>query len=533
MPVKILYTTPMNASAGAHGDHVRYAKNVAAVAGSYRPRPKQTLGTELLLGAPANSLHVHVYPTGLGGVSYEGDAKTVYAGTQTRLYEVTQTGFTDVSRAALYAQGPGDAAPAWSFATFGRDVIASNMIDEMQVQATRGGLFANLITSAFRPQARYIAVVRTSVIAANLDSAGGTRFSDEYSISVPGNAASHDPAGGAVQNRSLFVPGQITGVVGGEYARIFKANGMSGITFTGSSVGPWREDPISSTVGAVYGRSIVELQGGIGEVAFFGGDSFYRQAGMSPPVRIGPQLLPDFLEHRTYEPTLHVLAPLRLPVYPTAMAQEDAILFGARCTRSGNVLWVYKPNDESAAEGAVHGILWDPALDVWSFHEFPNNIAALASYPDRSTPSHHGGLLGFESPTSGSDNYWFRFDSATTAECHIEWAAQPIAINEAGAALAVEIKGVLPLFTWRGDTAIATPPNVEVTLTAYDDPYLRDVTGGQPRTAPMSVSANANEWGWMNEPIGGNLFTVRVGLDETTSLLQGFRGVVLDYEVIG
>lgn len=532
MPVKILWVTPMNASLGAHGEHVRYVKNAMPVAGNYRPRPKQTLGDDLALGAPANALHVHVYPTGMGGVNYSGDAKTVFAGTQTQLWEVTQTTKTDVSRAALYAQGIGDVAPAWSFASFGDQVIASNMIDEMQVQATRGADFANLITSAFKPQARHIAVVRTSLMGANLDSAGGTRFSDEYSLSVPGNAASHDPAGGAFQQRSVFVPGQITGLVGGEFARIFKANGMAGINFTGSSVVPWREDPISTTVGALYGRSIVELQGGVGEVAFFGGDSFYRQAGMDPPVRIGPQLLPDFLEYRTYEPTLHPLAPLRLLTYPIAMPVEDAILFGARCARSGCILWVYRPNDEELDAGSIHGLLWDPVLDLWSFQEFPANVACLASYPDRSGASYFGGIVGLDCPTFGTTNRWFRFDSATAAECYVRWGAQALAWNDQGGALPVKIKGVLPLFTWRGAAAGSTPPDVTVTVTAYDDPYLRDVTGGQPREAPMAVSTHANEWGWMNEPVLGEHIAIEMGLGETTALLQAFRAVVLDYEVV-
>lgn len=536
MPVTVLQVAPMQANRGAHGEHVRYAKNVSPFAGSYRPRQKQTFGLDLALtGAtpePPNSIYTHIYPSGTGGVSYVGDAATVFAGTQAHLFQVTDTGFTAVSRAALYAQTVGDEAPAWSFCSFGDLVIASNLIDEMQVQSARGAAFANLITSAFKPQARYVAVLRTSIIAANLDSAGGTRFPDEYAISVPGNAASHDPAGGAFTQRSIARPGQLTGVVGGEFARLFKTNSMSAVQFTGSSVVPWREDLISSTVGTRYGKSIVELRGG--DVAFFGGDSFYRQSGPAgQPQKVGPQILPDFLEYAKFEPTLHPFPPLRVGVLPMTMAQEDGILFGSVCAKSGNVMWAYKPESGDNTDGAKWGILWEPDLDIWSFHEFPSDAVALASYPDIADRHIIGGIVGLDYNPSTLVSRWFRFSSGTCAASYIRWGAQPLALDGAEEPVIIRLKGVLPLFTWRGDAPGTVPPNVTVDLTMYDDPYLNAITGGQPRTAALTVSANKTEWGWLHEPLEGRLLAAQLGIGEMSStLLQGFRGLALDYEIL-
>lgn len=524
----------MLANSGAHGGHVRYAKNVAPFAGSYRPRQKQTFGDELALtgAVPANALHTHIFPTGTGSTNYIGDGSTVYAGTQNRLFQVTDTGFTAVPRAALYAQGALDVAPAWSFCSFGDQVIASNLIDEMQVQSVRGAAFANLITSAFKPQARYVSVLRTSIIAANLDSAGGARFPDEYAISVPGNAASHDPAGGAITQRSLARPGQLTGVVGGEFARLFKSNSMSAVQFTGSSIAPWREDLISSTVGTRYGKSIVELRGG--DVAFFGGDSFYRQSGPAgQPQKVGPQILPDFLEYAQFEPTLHPFPPLRVGVVPMGMDVEDGIMFGSVCAKSGNVLWAYKPESGENLDGAIWGILWEPDLDLWSFQEFPSPIVALANYPDISDRSIIGGIVGLDYNWDTDVSRWFRFSSATCAASYIRWAAQPLALDGADEPVVVRLKGVLPLFTWRGPAAGTAPPDVTVEVTLYDDPYFNAISGGQPRTASLTVTANKTEWGWLNEPLEGRFLAAQLGVGEMSStLLQGFRGLALDFEVL-
>lgn len=531
MPVMILPVTPMNASLGAHGSHVRYARNVIPFQGSYRPLPKQTLGSALTLqGQPVNGMHVHLYPSSLGTSSYTSDIATVFAGTQERLYSITASSSSHLSRAALYAQGGTDAPCAWCFCSFGNDVIATNYVDEIQYRANNAGSFANLITSAFKPQGRFVDVARTALIVANLEgsAAAGTGFADEYAWSVFGNAASFDTAGGAGRQRSLARPGQITGLVGGEFFRLFKVSSMSGVQFTGSSVSPWREDLISGSIGTYYGKSIVETKGG--DLAFWGGDGFYRQSGMNPPQKMGPQMGPDIMEHVGYVFTRDLIPPLRAYSTPLRMLEEDAVMHGVRCARSGLVFWFYeRPGSISYSDNAKKfAIVWDPESDIWSVALVSSEIAALASYPDRETISLVGGIVGVAWDGSASSK-WFRFDSGETEDCLIRWGAQPIVLDGADKPVTVSIRGVMPLFSWRGGEA-ATPPDVEVTITAYDDPYLHTVTGGQPRVASTTVSSGASEWGWMNEPIDGSFFAPEVSFGSASDLIQSFRGLAIEYD---
>lgn len=528
----ILGVTPMNAGLGAHGSHVRYARNVIPLQGAYRPLPKQTLGSALTLqGQPVNGMHVHLYPSSLGTSSYSGDLSTVFAGTQERLYSITSASSSHLSRAALYAQGGTDAPAAWCFCSFGNDIIATNYVDEIQYRANNAGSFANLITSAFKPQGRFVDVARTALIVANLEgsAAAGTGFADEYAWSVFGNAASFDTAGGAGRQRSLARPGQLTGLMGGEFFRLFKATSMSGVNFTGSSVSPWREDLISGSIGTPFAKSIVETKAG--ELAFWGRDGFYAQSGMTPPRRIGPQVGPDILDYVGYDHTRDLIPPLRGHSYPLPMLDEDAVMCGVRCARSGLVFWFYERpiSIDYSDNGKKFAIVWDPETDVWSTALVSSELVAVAPYPDQESTSVLGGIVGVAWDGSSASK-WFRFDGGDSEECLFRWGAQPIALDGADKPVTVTVRGVMPLFTWRG-AAGETPPDVEVTITAYDDPYLNVITGGQPRTATTSVSSGAAEWGWMAEPIEGSFIAAEVSLGSSDALVQSFRALAIDYEV--
>lgn len=537
MPVKVFPVTPMNAGLGALGGHIRYAKNLWAVAGSYRPLPAQTLGSNLTLtGAPANALYAHLYPSSAGTASYTGDLSNVYAGTKTRLYQVTSTTATDVSRAANYAQTAGDEPCAWSFCSFGKDVIASNYVDEVQVQANAAGLFANLITSAFKPQARFAAVARTSLILANLEgSAGaGTGFADEFAWSVFGNAASFDTAGGAGRQRSLMKPGQLTGLVGGDFFRLFKASSMSGLQFTGSSALPWREDEISGSIGTLYGKSIVQTKEG--EVAFWGGDGFYKQQGMSPPQRIGLQLGWEMINYGVPgapSGSLGFWSPLKLVSYPTGMLTEDRVIHGVRCARTGMVFWFCQVESAFSPVPADKDfvVIWDPSSDLWSFGQTSRSVAAIAQYPDASADFILSGLVGMA--WNGTTSNWFRFSGSETEQAMIRWGVMPIEMDGADEPVVVKIKAVMPLFTWDVDIVRATPPpEVYVTIRLYDDPYLSEAALSQPRVASLRVGTNNSEWGWMDEPLEGRLLQMDLIVDPTEYRIPQIAGVAVHYEVV-
>lgn len=537
MPVKILPVTPMNAALGAIGEHVRYCRNLYAVAGSYRPLPaKEVSGNHSLTGAPVNALYTHRYPTSAGTASYTGDLSNVYAGTKTRIYQMTSTTATDVSRAANYAQTVGDEPCAWSLCSFGKDVIASNYVDEVQIQANASGLFANLITSAFKPQARFAAVARTSLILANLEGSlgAGTGFADEFAWSVFGNAASFDTAGGAGRQRSLMHPGQITGLVGGDGFRLFKATSITGLTFTGSSAVPWREDEISGSVGTLYGKSIVQTKEG--EIAFWGGDGFYKQSGMNPPQRIGGQLGWELINYGipgAISGTLTSWTPLKLVTYPTGMLTEDKVIHGVRCARTGVVIWYCEIEQAFGPAPADKSflVIWDPSSDLWSFGFSSFPVAAVAQYPDLSADFILSGIVGMT--WNGSTSSWFRYSDGGTEQATIRWGAMPLAMDSADRPVTVKVRAVMPLFTWDADLSnTAPPPQVFVTVRLYDDPYLSEDGGFQPRTAALRLGTNSNDWGWMDEPLEGRLVQIDLIIDPTEYRIPQIAAVAIDYEVV-
>lgn len=532
MPVTIFPIQPMATGLGDIGSHIRMARNLLPIGGVYRPGKAQEQNPALTMtGTPPNAIHTHRYPSGAGTTSYSGDQSTTFVGTRTRLYQLTndRSVAADISRAANYAQAVGDSPASWSFLSFGNDIWATNYVDEMQLRANNAGLFANGITSAFKPQSRFIDVLRTSLIAANLESAGGTRFADEYSISVPGNAASHDPAGGAVTNRSLARPGQITGLVGGEYARIFKLSSMSAINYTGSSINLWREDLLSGSVGTPFGKSIVETKGG--DIAFWGGDSFYRQSGMNPPTRIGgSQLGNHLLEYGLTDPEL---SPLALVVYPDEMLREDKIIHGARCSRTGIVFWYLELDDDGPSGVApppakVDYVAWDPESDLWTWGRSQYPVSCIGSFPDLGASFMVSGVGGLT--WDGTSARWFRFSADLTEEVTIAWAANPLDLVGADAPPTFKVKGVMPIISWRSDATVP-PPGVTVTVTVYDDPYLNAISGAQPRTATVRLGTHNSEWGWMNEPLLGSFVKVTLTIEATAYAIQAIHGVAVDYEV--
>lgn len=526
MPTKIFPVTPMNASLGALGGHTRYAKNAIGHMGSYRGMPVQGLGTgATLTGGPPNAMHTHLYPTSAGTSSYTGDLSTVFVGTQTRLYTLATGGAADVSRAANYAQTIGDEPCAWSFCSYGNDIIATNYVDEVQYRAGNSGLFANLITSAFKPQARHAVVARTALILANLEgSAGaGTGFADEYAWSVFGNAASFDTAGGAGRQRSLAFPGQLTGLVGGDFFRLFKATSISGVQYTGSSVTPWREDTISDSVGTPFGKSIVKV--GEGEVAFFGGSRFFRQAGMNPPIPIGPQLGSELTAYEV-SPVAPVIRPIKLLTYPMPMLTEDRVMHGVRCSRTGIIFWLYEAEGRVPTPDAkVDFISWDPTQDLWSVGEVILPISCLTSYPDLAASYFLSGIVGATWDTTQAK--WMRFTGPNADEVSYQLGIQPIELD-GGEANVFRISAIMPLFTWDEDPSHTTPPGVRVTLQVWDDPYLRSGRA----IGPLQVGDDDNDWGWMYEPVEGRFLGMLVSIPQTSHRVPVFNGVAVEYEIV-
>ena len=164
----------------------------------------------------------------------------VYAGNETKLYELRDNAFTDESKAGGYSTGAED---VWEFAVWDRDqrVIATNFSDPIQVIGTGTGttsLFSDLITSTNKPTAKHIDVVRDFLVLGHTnDTTDGVRPSRVWWSAI-GNEEDFDP-NATTQSDFSDLPsgGWVQRIVGGaEYGVIFQESLIRRMEYVGSPV---------------------------------------------------------------------------------------------------------------------------------------------------------------------------------------------------------------------------------------------------------------------------------------------------------
>lgn len=206
--------------------------------------------------------------------------RRVLAGTQTKIYELSGTSWTDSSRVGDYVGGGEN---VWRFAQFGNVSIATNTLEIMQYSVT--GDFADI---ADAPKAAIVFSVAGFLMAfaVNDSRVGGDRqdawmCSDLYDYSVWTPASGKQSAYGYFLDR----PGEIRGGRAlGSYAVAYKERSIH----VGQYVGPpliWAWETIPGEVGAVSNESIVNT--GTAHL-FVGRDDFYLFDGTKPVPIGGP-----------------------------------------------------------------------------------------------------------------------------------------------------------------------------------------------------------------------------------------------------
>lgn len=183
------------------------------------------------------------------GTKLDG-SRRVFAGTSTKLYELSTTSWTDRARAGNYSLG---ATSRWSFCQFGDTSLASNL--DNVIQSSSAGAFADIATA---PQAAIIEAVLSSgggfVFAFNtIDGTYGTR-PDGWWCSAVNDQSTWTPsiATQATTGRLLGFEGKITAAkkLGADRIVAYKAGSM----YLGTYVGPpqawsWQELPGFGCVG--------------------------------------------------------------------------------------------------------------------------------------------------------------------------------------------------------------------------------------------------------------------------------------------
>lgn len=425
---------------------------------------------------PMVGSHAHLWSAGVGTSSYVPDSATIFTGSKTRLFTLDpETGvFTDVSRAANY--GAAGEPAGWRFETIGNDIWATNHLDAMQRRTNNAGLFANGCTGAFLPQPRFIAAIREHLLGGNLSNAG--RFQDELVWSDADNATDFNPPTGtstslAGSKRLTAIPGQITGLVGGQYGLAFKRRAIFYLEYTGTSQ-VLRPDVLSPHVGTPYGSSIINTKHGI---FFFGTDGFYRINGLAAPEKLSPPGL-----------DVTLLASLFASQPASLSAQsEDMQMRGFQFPGMPLIGWSFRLDWLLPGNDLL--LVYNPLTNQWADVDGRGWIdvgegtgVAISTIIERPYAENVWEALGAVTwDTSNSRYAPLHATKVWSPAAGMRW--RPAGIDEAKHPLTQRmIKGVLPVFTKIDDVNITPAIRIEKLLDPFDDQSLSP-DPGEIRTA--------------------------------------------------
>lgn len=202
-----------------------------------------------------------------------------FAGTQTKLYELSGSSWNDVSVAGNYT---GSSENRWMFAQFGNVALATN--DTEAIQYSSSGAFAAV---AGAPKARIIVAAKDFVIAFNTNDGTYGDQSDRWWCSAFQDYSSWTASvpTQATTGRLVGVPGELTAAAPlGAYMVAYKERGM----YLGQYVGPpivWQWDQVPGEIGCVGPEAVVDIGGAH---IFVGADNIWFYDGTRPtPIATG------------------------------------------------------------------------------------------------------------------------------------------------------------------------------------------------------------------------------------------------------
>lgn len=205
------------------------AQNCYPIEGGYGPFPDLAVTTNALEGTALGTI---------SAVDENGDTY-LYAGTTSKLYELTDVTWTDESKGGGYSTGTDE---SWSFAIWDptQQVVASNFSDPVQVLTIGGGgagAFADLFTSTEKPKFRSIAIVKNHLVGGYANSTADGVQPERVHWSASGDITDMDPdAATLCDYQDLETGGIVQRVVagqGGEYGVIFQQSVIRRMDFSG------------------------------------------------------------------------------------------------------------------------------------------------------------------------------------------------------------------------------------------------------------------------------------------------------------
>ncbi len=186
-------------------------------------------------------------------VNTSGATRT-FAGTQTRLYELSGTAWVDVSRGSAYV---GTTESRWLFEEFGNIALATNDVEK--IQWSNGSGFSDITAG---PIARVVFATDNFVMALNTNHTATGDNPDGWMCSAFQDYSSWTASVStqATNGRLIGGGGFTAGLSLGSYAVGYKENAI----FLGSYVGPpvvWQWDRIPGDVGCVGPEAVCDIGG--------------------------------------------------------------------------------------------------------------------------------------------------------------------------------------------------------------------------------------------------------------------------------
>lgn len=288
------------------------------------------------------------YCRGAAVLSRLDQQRRLFAGTQTKLYELTSTAYTDRSRVGNYV---GSSENRWRFAQFGNASLACNQTE--QIQVSTAGAFADIPQS---PKAAIIETASGFVLAFHLNSAyvGGDR-PDAWACSNIYDHMTWTPSAGVNQaafGYLLDTPGDIRAAkrIGKDIA-VYKERSL----YLGRYVGPpviWQWDLVAANAGAVSQESVIDT--GTAHL-FIGRDDFWLFDGSRP-------------------------RPIGAPVKEWFFANSDNIYryrIRSYFDQFKNMAWWFYPTAGSAGE-LTHALVYNLNNERWGRATLP--VQAVLMY---------------------------------------------------------------------------------------------------------------------------------------------------------
>lgn len=218
----------------------------------------------------------------------DGNIK-LFAGDSGRLYQFNKgtNNLDDISKVGGYDL---TGAERWRFIQFGDYVIAAGGTGE-ELQSWQLGtstVWANLSTAA--PKADFIAVVRDFVWTANIDEGSG-RKATRVKWSAFSDATSWTAGTNQSDYQDLPDAGQITGLVGGEYATVLCERAIFRATYTGLPL-VFQFDKVESVRGCRLAGSVCNY----GHMVFYLADNGFHMFDGQRATPIGHERVDKFFE---------------------------------------------------------------------------------------------------------------------------------------------------------------------------------------------------------------------------------------------